>query len=141
MNFKHKIIRKLGGYTNFLEAIDDVTDRKERHKILTLALKKTFNTISDGDILREKDGKWFFQGRALSDAQRKLLVLEAKQFIDTKLWQVIKEDTVYQVYKKMYLLAENDLHVITAKFWKYAFDTIETRLKSIARDSGMFNKK
>ena len=138
---RKKLIKLLGGYTNFLEAIDGIEDRDERHKILTLALKKTFNTISDGDILRERDGKWYFQGRALSDAQRKLLVLEAQQFIDTKLWQVIKEDTVYQVYKKMYLLSENDLHVITAKFWKYAFDTIETRLKSIARDSGMFNKK
>jgi len=138
---RKRLIRLLGGYNNFLEVIDDIEDRKERHKILTLALKKTFNTISSGDILRERDGKWFFQGKALSDAQRKLLVAEAQQFIDTKLWQVIKEDTVYQVYKKMYLLAENDLHVITAKFWKYAFDTIETRLKSIARDSGMFNKK
>lgn len=138
---KKWLIRKLGGYNSFLEAIDGIEDRDERHKILTLALKKTFNTISDGDILRERDGKWYFQGRALSDAQRKLLVLEAQQFIDTKLWQVVKEDTVYQVYKKMYLLAENDLHVITAKFWKYAFDTIETRLKSIARDSGIFNKK
>ena len=138
---KKWIIRLLGGYNSFLEAIDGIEDRKERHKILTLALKKTFNTISADDILRENNGKWFFKGRALSDAQRKLLVAEAQQFIDTKLWQIVKEDTVYQVYKKMYLLAENDLHVITAKFWKYAFDTIETRLKSIARDSGMFNRK
>lgn len=137
---KKWLIKLLGGYTSFTEAIDDIEDRNERHKVLTMALKKTFNTISSGDILRERDGKWYFQGKALSDAQRKLLVVEAQQFINTKLWQVVKEDTVYQVYKKMYLLAENDLHVITAKFWKYAFDTIETRLKSIARDSGMFNK-
>jgi len=135
------LIRKLGGYTSFLEAIDNVNDPKERNKILTLALKKTFNTISDDDILRENDGKWFFKGKALSDAQRKLLSVEAQQFIDTKLWQIVKEDTVYQVYKKMYLLAENEMHVVTAKFWKYTFDTIETRLKSIARDSGLFNKK
>lgn len=138
---KNWIIKLLGGYTNFLEAIDDIEDRQEKHKILTMALKKTFNTISADDILREKNGKWYFQGKALSDAQRKLLVLEAQQFINTKLWQIIKEDTVYQVYKKMYLLSENDLHVITAKFWKYTFDTIETRLKSIAKDSGIFNKK
>lgn len=135
------LIRLLGGHTSFLEAIDNVKDPKERNKILTLALKKTFNTISADDILRENDGKWFFKGKALSDAQRKLLSVEAQQFIDTKLWQIVKEDTVYQVYKKMYLLAENEMHVVTAKFWKYAFDTIETRLKSIARDSGMFNKK
>jgi len=138
---KKWLIRKLGGYTSFLEAIDNVNDPKERNKILTLALKKTFNTISDDDILRENDGKWFFKGKALSDAQRKLLSVEAQQFIDTKLWQIVKEDTVYQVYKKMYLLAENEMHVVTAKFWKYTFDTIETRLKSIARDSGLFNKK
>ena len=140
MSLKNKIIRLLGGYTNFLEAIDGI-DRKERNKILTLALKKTFNTISADDILREVNGKWFFKGKALSDAQRKLLIIEAQQFVNTKLWQIVKEDTEYQVYKKMYLLAENDLHVITAKFWKYTFDTIETRLKSIAKGSGIFNKK
>jgi|TARA_Y100000310_G_scaffold242771_1_gene246983 hypothetical protein len=134
------LIRKLGGHISLLEAIEDIEDRREKHRILTMALKKTFNTISADDILKENNGKWFFKGRALSDAQRKLLVAEAQQFINTKLWQVVKEDTVYRVYKKMYLLAENDLHVITAKFWKYAFDTIETRLKSIAKDSGIFNK-
>lgn len=135
------LIKLLGGYNSFLEAIDGIEDKQEKHRILTRALRKTFNTISAEDILRENNGKWFFRGKALSDAQRKLLVSEAQQLMNTKLWQVIKDDTEYQVYKKMYLLAENDLHVITAKFWKYAFDTIETRLRSIARDSGMFNKK
>lgn len=133
-----------GGYLTIDEAIDAIRDLdlKERRVILTLAVKNLFNTIGPDDILKPAaSGQWMFKNRLLTKGQVELLMLEAAQLDKMLLWEVLRADVLYQANRKMYLHAENELHVITAKFWLYTFDTMKTRLKQIAAGSPMYSKK
>lgn len=127
-------IRSAGGYLTIQEAINAIEkkDAVERNKILTLAVKKLFNTIGADDILHQRaDGEWVSSGKVLTQAQKELLKAEAAQLLSMSLWKILETDILYQVNKKMYLLSENDLHVVTAKFWLYTFDAMRTKLKQI----------
>lgn len=134
----------LGGYATIEDAIEAIRKKelKERRDILTMAVKKIFNTIGPDDILKPMPGgQWMFEGRPLTKAQVDLIMLEATQLDTMLLWKILKKDILYNANKKMYLLAENDMQVVTAKFWLYTFDVMNTRLKSIAKGSPVFNKK
>ena len=136
-------IEKLGGYATIEDAIEAIRNKelKERRVILTLAVKKLFNTIGADDILKPVGDQWMLEGKPLSKGQIELLMTEAAQLEQMMLWKVLRKDILYQANKKMYLQSENDLHVITAKFWLYTFDVMTTRLRSIAAGSALFNKK
>lgn len=138
------LIRRLGGFATIDDAIEEIRTKglKERHEILTLAVKKLFNTIGSEDILRPADGnQWMLEGKPLSKGQVDLLIAEAAQFEKSYLFKVLKKDILYQANKKMYLLAENVEHIVTAKFWLYTFDVFQTRIKSMAAGSALFNHK
>lgn len=138
------LIEKLGGYATIDDAIEQIRkmELKERNVILTLAVKKLFNTIDADDILKPATaGQWMFEGQILSKGQVELLMAEADQFDKMLLWKVLRKDILYQANRKMYLLSENDMQVVTAKFWLYTFDVFKTRMKSIAAGSAAFNKK
>lgn len=133
-----------GGYLTIEAALQDVTrmESKERYAILTAAVKRLFNTIDADDILKEGPaGEWLWDGKTLSRAQVEMLQAEAGQLTKMLLWKVLQRDVLYQANRKMFLQAENVEHVVTAKFWLYSFDTIRTRLKSLAKNSPAFNKK
>lgn len=138
------LIKRLGGFATIDDAIEGIRAKslKERHVILTLAVKKLFNTISADDILKPlAGGEWSFEGKTLSKGQVDLLMMEAGQLEEMLLWKVLRKDILYQANRKMFLQAENVEHVVTGKFWLYTFDTIKTRLSSLAKGSALFNKK
>ena len=157
MNLRTLLIEKLGGYATAEDAIlakggfltiEDAIkavhskDRKERHSILTLAVKRLFNTISSDDILKPgPSGAWLYEGKELSKGQRDMLIAEAHQLQSMLLWKVLKKDVFHLANKKMFLSAENEMHIITAKFWLYTFDTLATRIKSITTGSPLFNSE
>lgn len=139
---RSKVISKLGGFPTIDDAIEEIRNKnlKERHVILTLAVKKLFNTVDADDILKPgPGGEWMFEGKTLSKASIEILRAEAKQFETMLLWRVMKKDVLYQANRKMYLQAENVEHIVTAKFWLYTFDVVRTRLASIVKDSPLFN--
>lgn len=144
MNWRKLLIEVLGGYATIEDAVEAIHKKelKERRVILTMAVKRIFNTIGSDDILKPMPGgQWMFEDRPLTKSQVDLIMFEAVQLDKMLLWKVLKKDILYNANKKMYLLAENDLQVVTAKFWLYTFDTMTTRLKSIAAGSPLFNKK
>lgn len=136
-------IRKLGGFPTIEDAIEEIRDKDlvQRKEILTLAVKKLFNTIGADDILHVgKEGQWMLEGKAMSKGTQDLLIAEAHGFENSTLWKVFQKDVLYLVNKKLFIHSENDMHVVTAKFWLYTFDTIRTRLKSLAAGSAVYNK-
>lgn len=137
-----KIIKKLGGFIDANDAINAISDSKEKHKILTRGVKKLFNTIGPEDILKEHpDGTWTIEGRPISNGEKQQLIAEAHQFLGMRLWKVLQLDVKYQANKKMFILAENEMQIATGKFWLYTLDTLKTRLDSMKGGSGSFNSK
>jgi len=138
---KNWIIRLLGGYPTIQDALNAVDSLQDKHLVLTKAVKKLFNTISANDILREKDGEWFFMDKALPDAEKKLLTAESTNFLKSKLWKVLSADVKYQANKRMYTVSTSEIDMIMGKSWTFVLDCITTRLNSLNSGVGKFNKK
>lgn len=137
------IIRHLGGFVDIDEAIDEIKrkDTLEKYSILTLAVRKLFNTISADDILREKNGQMYFQGRALSKGEGDLLKAEATRLLDSKLWTILNNDIQYQANKKLFVSSTSQDDMVAGKLFLYTLDVIKTRLNSLSSGSGLFNRK
>lgn len=134
------IIEKLGGHIGGFETLDDAIEaiRAEenphrKHEILTLAVKKIFNTVSLDDILRIHGNSWTFEGRPLRDADVKRLQAETTQFQTTFLWKVIQKEFRYQGIRRLFLKSASELDLVAAKLLIYSTNIIDTKLKSIAQ--------
>lgn len=144
MNWKAKIIEKLGGYPTIDSAIEAIQqkDVQERNTILTLAVRRLFNTIGPEDILRQDtSGAWMFQGKEMSEASRKLVQAEAAVFEESTLWKVLQADIRYQANRRMYLLGKTEADMTAGKLWSYTLEAFRTRIVSMRQGSPLFNNK
>ena len=140
---RERIIKKFGGYVSIDDVLARLQDKDfvERNKILTQAVKRSFNTICDEDILKQrKDGAWMYEGKVLPDGVQKQLIAEASHFVNTKLWKVLQADVKYQANRKMFLQATDVMQIAAGKLWLYTLDCLHTRLESLAKGSSIFHK-
>lgn len=129
------IIKKLNGFSDIDEAIDyikKIDDKDAKHKILTEAVKKLYNTISADDILQQNiDGTWTFQGRPLTGVEITNLKEEASAIKGMKLWYVIKQDIRYQLGKKCFEEANVIDDLVWGKLITFLDDIIRNRIKKM----------
>ena len=135
------LIRLLGGYPTISDAIEAIKEDKDKRRILSLAVKDLYNTIGADDILKEVGGKWIVGGRELTDGEKNQLIAEAKQFYDTHLWKILRNDIQYLANRKMFILSQTQDDLVAGKMFLYTFDAIETRLKRMKEGLGHYNKK
>lgn len=140
-HLKSKLIRALGGFPTKDEAIDAVMegDADERRKILTLAVRRLYNTIGPDDILKEVEGQWLIEGKPVVAAIKAQLIQQAKEFQQTKLWELLQRDIKYQANRRMFILGTSDIDLTAGKLWTFTLDAFNTRLKSMIKGSGTFN--
>lgn len=140
-NLRLTLIEILGGYPDAESAIDAVDDMAMRRRLLTLAVRRLFNTIGPDDILKVHDDKrtWLFKGKPLLEVEQNLLIAEAKTFLNSKLWQIFEADICWQANRKTFLLAKDDLDMIAGKSILYTLDIMKTRLKSMESGFPVFN--
>lgn len=139
---KTKIIKALGGFYSLDDALNTIQEKEleDRKKILTLAVRRLYNTIGPDDILKEDSlGQWSLEGKVMSDGTKKLLIAEANQLETMTLWKVLQKDVQYQSNRRMFLIGKTETDIIVGKVWLYSFDAIKTRLRSIAKGKGSFN--
>ncbi len=105
--------------------------KEQKQEILTMAVRKFFNTISADDILKEKDGQWFYEGRAMNEASKKLLISQAEVLKEWQLWKILQDDIRYQANKRMFLDSKTENDLIAGKITLWTLDVISTRLKKM----------
>ena len=136
------IVKKLLRPGDIEDALKNIKDKAEKHRILTLAVKRLYNTIGHDDILQPADdGMWICQGKKLEPYKVGSLITEAKNFEMSDLWKVLQLDIKYQSNKKMYISSKNEDDMIAGKMWLFTLDTLRTRLKSLTEESAFFNNK
>lgn len=134
------IIKKLKGYTSIDDAIDNIRDKKDKQRILSLAVKDLFNTVGEEDILRQDaKGNWFFGDKVLSKGQIDAIKGDCKYLLSSMLWKVLQKDLNYQANRKMFILSRSEEDLMAGKLWLYTIDAIGTRLNSIEKGSGNYN--
>lgn len=139
---KRWIIERLGGFPTIDDAITAIQERdlEERRTILSLAVRRLFNTIGPDDILREDErGQWVSEGKVVPKAIAETVMSEARNFQESKLWGILQRDIRYQANRKMFIVGTTEMDIAVGKVWLYSLDAIATRLKSLAAGSGKFN--
>ncbi len=139
---RRQLIEKLGGFPDVNAALDSIKDSKDKYAILTTAVKRLFNTVGPEDILKENSsGQMMYEGKIMTVGEKVLIMAEAKQLIESRLWKILQDDIKYQANRKMFILAENEMQLAAGKFWLYTLDAIKTRLSSLTKGSGHYNTK
>lgn len=136
------LISRLGGYPDIDSAIEAIKekDMREKYDILSLAVRRLFNTFGPENILTENSAKQFmYEGKIMSEGQKQLVIQEASALINMFIWKVLKADVKYKANKMMFQAAVNEAQIASGKIWLFTFDAFETRLKSLAAGSGHFN--
>lgn len=110
-----------------------------KDEVLTEAVKELYNTIGAEDILQEDHGTWLFKGKPLNDATKKLLISEAQVFVNSKLWAILQDDIRYRSNLMMFERSKTEQDLIAGKLWLFILDSLNTRLKSLAKETGRFN--
>lgn len=104
----------------------------ERHALLTLAVRRLFNTVGPDDILHIDDaGHWWWKGRMLPDGQIALLQAEARALFEGKLWEMLSAEVAYKANKSIYQQSEDIPDLVAGKMLLYYKDIVETRLKKM----------
>jgi hypothetical protein len=120
-----KTIKILGGYT--------------KDEILSECVKELYNTIDSDDILKEEMGVWFVGDRVLKDNEKNILISEATQLMNSKLWKYLTDDIKYNANKLMFEKSKSIDDLIIGKSWLYVLDQIKTRLQSLSNGRGNYN--
>lgn len=139
---KRWIIEKLGGYPDVDSAIDAIkeTNVMAREEILTMAVKRLFNTITEEDILRENaSGQWIFAGQILTVGQVKAIKAEFESLVNMSAWKILQTDIKYRVNKKMFLDSRSELDLTIGKLWLLTLNIFNTRINSAIKGTGHFN--
>jgi len=128
------LISKLGGFTDtdaFIERVRELP-LQDKNKILTVAVKRMFNTASADDILHQTEtGEWLLQGRPMQREEMTALKQEADHFLKSRLFKVIDLDLQYHSNKLITLKSETLDDMRAGKLWKYTWDAVKTRLKDL----------
>lgn len=132
-----RVIRWLGGYASVDEAIDAIRDNPdgaERRRILTLAVRRLYNAVGSEDILKQDmaSGQWTYMGKPISKEETGVLIEQARNLLDSRLWKVLQTDLKYQANKRMFTDSVDLVDMVAGKLLIYYIDIIHTRLKKLA---------
>lgn len=133
---RERIIRALGGYASLDEAIGAMRLEKnseQRRTLLTMAVRRLFNTVGPEDILKtdKTSGQWTYAGKPVSKEEQAVLQEQARGMLDSRLWKVLQTDLKYQANKRMYTESVDVSDIVAGKLLAFYIDIIHTRLKKL----------
>ena len=105
-------------------------DILQRHLASFLA-GQFFNTVTEDDILQQKEGVWLFQGKPLTKGQIEILKKEAIHFKQSQFYQVLRTELM-SFAKKSLEKAVTETYIVNSKLLSYFVDLLDTKLKKIA---------
>ena len=129
---REKLIEILGGFATVEQAIDSIKSEEEKHKILTRAVAKLFNTITEDDILKKNSkGQYTFQGKPLLEAEVVALKAQADDLMQSRLFNVLDKELHYIASKKVFFEAQNVRDIVDGKLIEYTWHIIKSKLKKL----------
>lgn len=137
-----EVITRLGGFPTIEDAIEAIKAEKNtthQNTILTLAVKRLFNTITKDDILKVAGNNiWRFENKILAPERVKFIVAEAKEFMSSMLWDILKRDIQYHANRQMFLKSSTEAELTAGKLWLFTVDAIDSRLLNLSQGKGSF---
>lgn len=134
---RERLIRALGGYTSFEEALEEAratANRPARRALLAAATRRLFNTVDEDDILKvdKSSGHWTYMGRPLGKEEMMVMTETAQALLASRLWSVLVDDIKYQANRRIYIDSKSEDDLVAGKLLLFLIDIIHTRLNRLA---------
>lgn len=97
-------------------------------------IKDVFHTISPDDIFKiNKDGEWTFKGKVMNDETRAKLQVQASNFKDSTLWQVLKSELQWSAAKTLMEHGRSETDIRVAQIQGYLTQVIDKKLDDLTK--------
>jgi len=93
---------------------------------------EVFNIITEDDILKVEGNNWTLKGEKLPDVAIKTLQSQARGFVNSKLWEILRTELRWHVYDKLVNKSKSEEDLIAGKVLGYLVDIIDSKLKRMS---------
>jgi hypothetical protein len=108
-------------------------NRWVKRKILNYLLKNLFNTVTEDDILRLRNGKLYRGNIIVSEAFKNDLINSAILIRDLDAWKEVLKDLKFLANERMYNKSVSVDDMIFGKAMLYSIDLIERKIKNLSQ--------
>lgn len=102
-------------------------------KSIDVIAKDLFNDVSEKDILRYVRGKFYFNGKVLTEAQQKDIILQAQALLKSDLFLLLMREMVYEGNKKIYHDSKDLQDLLAGKMVLWTVDVLKKKVENIAK--------
>jgi len=124
------LIKLLGGYTD-IDSLCTTIPEEEKGKILSGAVKKVFNTISEDDILKITPNGWEHRGKPLTPEAVELLKGQARELSTSFLWNILKSELKWVAIKSLMEDGKDGNDIRAAQLLGYLTRVVDDKIKKI----------
>lgn len=96
-------------------------------------IKDVFHTISADDIFKVKNGVWTFKGKEISEENQAKLKIQASNFKESFLWQVLKAELQWSAAKTLLEKGTSETDIRMAQIQGYLTQVIDTKLNDLTK--------
>lgn len=104
------------------------------NKILNYVLSNYFKALTEEDIFvsNKKNGKIYIKGREVEEKYRIKLSKDADKIVNSKMWDLIKNECEYQANLKMFQTSGRDMDLLFGKAMIHSIKVLDIKLKQLS---------
>ena len=101
--------------------------------VLNKLLKHLFCTVTEEEVLRLKNGKFYVEGIEQTNKDISMLKSGASTIQDLYVWEILIKDMKYLANKQMYEKSKTIDDMIAGKFMLYTIDILEKKIDNLIK--------
>ena len=104
-----------------------------QRKLIRFLANHLYNALTEEDVLQKKTrGGIMYRGRLLGAEEKEKLIADARQFKNSIIWRMLKDEVVYQSQNRMFRKSENINDIIAGKLMLHSVDVIDKSIEKIS---------
>jgi len=96
-------------------------------------VKDIFHSISPDDIFKIKGGNWTFKGKEMDSDTQERLKIQAVNFKESLLWQVLKTELQWSATKTLMERGSSETDIRVAQIQGYLTQVVDDKLNDITK--------
>ena len=96
-------------------------------------VKHLYNGLTEYDVLRVQPKKGIiYKGKVLQKKEIHKMVSDAREFKNSVIWRMIKEDATFEAQNKIFRKSDNLNDIYAGKLMLYSIDVLDKTIKKIS---------
>ena len=104
-----------------------------QQKLIKFLVNHLYYALTEEDILQIKArGVIMYKGRTLNNEEKEKLVKDARQFKNSVIWKMLKDEVVYESQKRMFRKSESINDIYAGKLMLHSIDVLDKSIEKIS---------